>query len=639
MHAFPSGPGAPAHAIDRGMDVTDAPGVWNRDQLLEYVTAAARPPRTPPPVDKEWRFGPVDEPTPEITPIRSLDEALAGLALPPVSLRGIRLLTQQFTGYHLVDRMRRLLTSQGIDDQRIAMVVTRVQSIRRMAKADQVATGKRGGRITGYRTVDGKQVPVYGSTGKRKFKNRLDTAHAELREAAKAHNANPTAETATRFDAAHAAMQEAARSHVAAKEAKRAKREGKAAPTAPKPTPAATARKPGTQPDKPGGQGGKAGAQPDPSDAQPKPSLPVDREPLAAGIGPFQETEPPVPTVKPETDASAADAERSALRREVEALHAKLEDAAPSVSGELVPMFNALKADMRRLFKTPTKPAVAHATKKTTAFLGFVRKLVQAMVSTTVRFSKSGKLPEYLATRLAVDEVDREPLLGSSRITFRPAQLSLASAALDDAVSREAELCKALDLVDREAHILQAAPLAPTRSPLHVGEVRLSGGLVAKIDVRAGDYRSGISEDGEAWSVAMPVHYGCLDGVDGADGDDLDVFVGPDLHADKVYVATLVNAAGDFDEHKVLVGLRDAVDVGLVLDAVYGEARARVSNYVEMSYAAFLDWIDQQPHRLQRAARMAALSATTESLQARLAKASRSPPVSARDALLAALGS
>ena len=53
----------------------------------------------------------------------------------------------------------------------------------------------------------------------------------------------------------------------------------------------------------------------------------------------------------------------------------------------------------------------------------------------------------------------------------------------------------------------------------------------------------------------MAHHYGFLErGRPGADGEGVDVFVGPDLESDHVTVVNQVNPDGSFDEHKVMLG-------------------------------------------------------------------------------------
>lgn len=83
-----------------------------------------------------------------------------------------------------------------------------------------------------------------------------------------------------------------------------------------------------------------------------------------------------------------------------------------------------------------------------------------------------------------------------------------------------------------------------------VGSLNLYG-IDIDIEQNAGDTRSGVDPSGTAWSVEMPAAYGEVRGTIGADGDAVDVFVGPDLHAAFVYVIqSKYPGSKDFDETK-----------------------------------------------------------------------------------------
>ena len=58
----------------------------------------------------------------------------------------------------------------------------------------------------------------------------------------------------------------------------------------------------------------------------------------------------------------------------------------------------------------------------------------------------------------------------------------------------------------------------------------------------------------------MQAHYGYIKRSDGADGDEVDVFICPstdEAWAGKAYVIDQVDAGGAFDEHKVMLGYDD----------------------------------------------------------------------------------
>lgn len=80
-------------------------------------------------------------------------------------------------------------------------------------------------------------------------------------------------------------------------------------------------------------------------------------------------------------------------------------------------------------------------------------------------------------------------------------------------------------------------------------------GLGITIENPKGSIRRGLDKNGKKWQVRMPVAYGYIKGHEGADGDHMDVFVGPRLNSDKVWVIDQKHHdTGKFDEHKILIG-------------------------------------------------------------------------------------
>lgn len=87
------------------------------------------------------------------------------------------------------------------------------------------------------------------------------------------------------------------------------------------------------------------------------------------------------------------------------------------------------------------------------------------------------------------------------------------------------------------------------------GRVTLQG-LPIAIEVPQGQRRMGKS-DGKPWSTILMAHYGYIAGTKGADGDALDVFIGPVPESTVVWVVNQVGKNGEFDEHKILLGFTD----------------------------------------------------------------------------------
>jgi hypothetical protein len=80
-------------------------------------------------------------------------------------------------------------------------------------------------------------------------------------------------------------------------------------------------------------------------------------------------------------------------------------------------------------------------------------------------------------------------------------------------------------------------------------------GLEIAVENEAGSTRSGTKPNGDKWSTTMVRPYGYFCRSEGTDGDEVDVFVGPDEDATQVYVVRQ-RKVGDwerYDEDKVMV--------------------------------------------------------------------------------------
>ncbi|AYO17108.1 PLxRFG domain-containing protein [Vibrio owensii] len=80
-------------------------------------------------------------------------------------------------------------------------------------------------------------------------------------------------------------------------------------------------------------------------------------------------------------------------------------------------------------------------------------------------------------------------------------------------------------------------------------------GLNVAIENPKGSERSGVNKQGKPWSVKMQNHYGYIKRTEGADGDAVDVFIGPNENSKMVYIIDQTDPeTGQFDEHKVMLG-------------------------------------------------------------------------------------
>lgn len=96
------------------------------------------------------------------------------------------------------------------------------------------------------------------------------------------------------------------------------------------------------------------------------------------------------------------------------------------------------------------------------------------------------------------------------------------------------------------------------------------------------------------WSVTLPYHYGYIKRTIGADGDQVDVMIGPDLKSTRIFVVDQRNPKTDaFDETKVFIGYNHFADVENAYDAGFsdGSGPRRRMAVSEISLGAFRRWL------------------------------------------------
>ena len=173
--------------------------------------------------------------------------------------------------------------------------------------------------------------------------------------------------------------------------------------------------------------------------------------------------------------------------------------------------------------------------------------------------------------------------------------------------------------IDAAAHEAATSPHndipQPTEAQKLAGNYKLGHinlhGLDISIENPAGSTRSGVDENGKPWETTLANHYGYLkafrpprsdNGITqsavtaystkGADGDQLDVFIGDKPESQKVYVVDQVNPnTGAFDEHKILLGF-DSQDAALnAYHANYQKGWRGAKSVTGMSMDQFKDWL------------------------------------------------
>lgn len=119
-------------------------------------------------------------------------------------------------------------------------------------------------------------------------------------------------------------------------------------------------------------------------------------------------------------------------------------------------------------------------------------------------------------------------------------------------------------------------------------------GLSLTIENAKGSFRSGIGKDGKRWRTRLPAHYGYVKRTEGADGDHLDIFLGPHRKAPNVFVVDQKDAhTGRFDEHKALMGFGSAAQALNTYCKAFSDGcgKDRVGHLTTMPLALFKEWV------------------------------------------------
>ena len=91
----------------------------------------------------------------------------------------------------------------------------------------------------------------------------------------------------------------------------------------------------------------------------------------------------------------------------------------------------------------------------------------------------------------------------------------------------------------------------PPNSPIHMFPVKVVHGLCCGIETP----KYGVRE-GRGWSHVLPADYGFIHGYIGADGDEIDCYIGSNPDSARVWVVdqNQLHNTSKFDEHKVMLG-------------------------------------------------------------------------------------
>jgi hypothetical protein len=125
-------------------------------------------------------------------------------------------------------------------------------------------------------------------------------------------------------------------------------------------------------------------------------------------------------------------------------------------------------------------------------------------------------------------------------------------------------------------------------------------GCTIAIENPAGTVRQGVDETGRAWRTEFKYAYGEILGTEGADGDPVDVFIGPYADAREVYIVRQMKRKkwDQYDEDKVMIDFPSVDAARAAYCEHYDDARF-FGGIVTMPLDEFLLKVKQKKNRGQ----------------------------------------
>lgn len=135
----------------------------------------------------------------------------------------------------------------------------------------------------------------------------------------------------------------------------------------------------------------------------------------------------------------------------------------------------------------------------------------------------------------------------------------------------------------------------PTPAQIKAGNykknhIRIQG-LDIAIENKKGTYRTGEDKDGKRWKTKIRNDYGYIKRTAGADGDHVDVFLGPDTESEIVFVINQKNKDNSFDEHKVMIGFHDLKAAKQAYISNYEKGWKGLGSVVSLTVEQFKEWL------------------------------------------------
>lgn len=149
--------------------------------------------------------------------------------------------------------------------------------------------------------------------------------------------------------------------------------------------------------------------------------------------------------------------------------------------------------------------------------------------------------------------------------------------------------------INAEAAKAHPSPSDPQKKAgnYRMGHCKIHG-LDISIENAKNSVRRGVGPGGKKWAARLGAHYGYIRKTMARDGDQVDVFIGPDEDSDKVFlIDQLDHRTGKYDEAKALMNFPS---IASALDAYAksfsdGHGHDRIGNVKTMTVDQLKDWL------------------------------------------------
>ena len=228
--------------------------------------------------------------------------------------------------------------------------------------------------------------------------------------------------------------------------------------------------------------------------------------------------------------------------------------------------------------------------------------LSRAIDSTKQILDTDGDVPPVLlqAAEVVAEKIESESFFDSMNDQEKSDFLKMTNG-LTDLISSQAIAIN--DVLAQTADTSDLSFEDPTQADLIANDYQTAkfkvNGLDICIENPIGTIRSGVSENGVKWETEMKAHYGYIDNTVGADGDEVDVFVLPNV--DPAYQGTYFvifqnDHHGNFDEHKIIIGAPSRTIAAQIYREHFDENWTGMGQIVEYSYEELLEFLESLKH-------------------------------------------